>query len=106
MDQYLDWLSEYYETKASSGGPFPVLHNGYTADVTTFYGEQYGKYDSIRDIDLPGARAAGYVKKGEFLWTTTESGNVPAVQFARLLRKSLRDVCVEKIKQELNLPTS
>ena len=55
---------------------------------------------SIQDIDELVALAVPLVKKGGFLWTTTNSGSLPITKFVRLCHKGLVDAGVQNAKLE------
>jgi 23S rRNA (cytosine1962-C5)-methyltransferase len=55
---------------------------------------------SIQDMDELVALAVGLVKKGGFLWTTTNSASMPAPKFARLCCKGFEDAGVSNAKLE------
>ena len=55
---------------------------------------------SIQDMDELVELAVPLVKKGGFLWTTTNSGSMPITKFVRLCRKGLVDAGVPNAKLE------
>ena len=55
---------------------------------------------SIQDMDELVALAVPLVKKGGFLWTTTNSGSIPITKFVRLCRKGFEDAGVPNAKLE------
>jgi 23S rRNA (cytosine1962-C5)-methyltransferase len=55
---------------------------------------------SIQDMDELVALAVPLVKKGGFLWTTTNSGNMPITKFAKLCKKGLADAGISNAKLE------
>ena len=122
LDLSKKWLDRFPEQLRANGLEFDERHDciyGDCFDWLARLAKRGEKYDIVildppsssvgkkkkrwsikNDMDELVALAAGLVKEGGVLWTTTNSASIPADRFARLCRKGLEDAGIPNAKLE------
>ena len=122
LDLSKKWLDRFPEHLRANGIEFDERHDciyGDCFDWLARLAKREEKYDIVildppsssvgkkkkrwsikNDMDELVALAAGLVKEGGVLWTTTNSASIPADKFARLCRKGLDDAGIQNAKLE------
>lgn len=122
LDLSQKWLDRLPQHLEANGIPFDERHDCIYGDCFDWLvrlakrGEQYDivildppsasvgkkkkRWSVKNDMDELVALAAGLVKKGGVLWTTTNSKSIAADKFARLCRKGLDDAGIPNAKLE------
>ena len=71
---------------------------------TSVGGRKKKRWSVKNDMDQLTALAAGLVKKGGLLWTTTNSASIHPIKFASLCQKGLEDAGIDSAKLECVRP--